>query len=157
FMVMHGRCWTMNEKFEALQIEACAFLDKLVRESQIVKVCKERDDAILQVEEARRTAGFWKANHLAGNAEIEDLTKLLRRAEDALGPDRTPTDRKDALMHLGRHFAEKRSDDCREQYGTAFCGKPKGHELPHEGVRQSRVEVVQTVRWGTGTEKKEGV
>lgn len=42
------------------------------------KVVNERDAALLQLGEARKTAEYWKANHLAGNEEIERLMKALK-------------------------------------------------------------------------------
>lgn len=38
FMVMHGRRWDLNEDVKALQKEACAFLDKLVRDREQLRI-----------------------------------------------------------------------------------------------------------------------
>ncbi len=43
--------------------------------------------------------------------QIDEVTALLRRAEDALGPDRTPQDRKDALMVLGEFLTLHKTHD----------------------------------------------
>ncbi len=54
FLVMHGRKWDYKQDVQQLRIEACAFLDTLVRESTIAKVTQERDAALIQVERAER-------------------------------------------------------------------------------------------------------
>lgn len=63
-------------------------------------------------------------------AEVERLNRLLRIAEDALGPDRTPTDRKDALMKLGKYLVENRvvlpqngihEDGCCKPWSECKC------------------------------------
>lgn len=56
--------------------------------TELRRLCAARD-------EARRTAEYWKANHLAGNAEIERLKKLL---EAKVGGDERDAERLDWLM-----------------------------------------------------------
>lgn len=53
--------------------------------------CRAQKCVILQRDEAEE--------------KLRKSDRLLRVAEDALGPDRTPTDRKAALMELGKHLA----------------------------------------------------
>lgn len=57
----------------------------------------------------------------------QELMKLLRRAEDSLGPDRTATDRKTTLMEIGKHLIEKKKCLCGchkmdAQLGQVACG-----------------------------------
>lgn len=82
FMVMHGRRWGLNMDIEALQRESCAFLDKLVRESQIARLVSERDDALLQIEDlknrvtkAEYDAGISKKIADAAEAKATELLK----------------------------------------------------------------------------------
>lgn len=57
FLVMHGRKWDYKQDVQQLRIEACAFLDTLVRESTIAKVTRERDMALLQIHAAGPVIG----------------------------------------------------------------------------------------------------
>lgn len=68
------------------------------------------------------------------NLQVESLTKLLRRAEDALGPDRTPTDRRETLMVLGKHFVENRDDASRGFPFGPKCGKHWGNSDGEAGI-----------------------
>ncbi|WP_353191373.1 hypothetical protein [Pandoraea pnomenusa] len=53
------------------KVSGDGLIEQHARDSaELRRLCAARD-------EARRTAKYWKANHLAGNAEIERLTKLL--------------------------------------------------------------------------------
>ena len=46
---------------------------------------------------------------------------------------------------------EKRVEECRDQYGAAFCSKPMGHDGTHEGT-----EPVKVVSYEWASEKKLG-
>lgn len=57
--------------WQAAMARAAGLIEQHARDSaELRRLCAARD-------EARRTAEYWKANHLAGNAEIERLKKLL--------------------------------------------------------------------------------
>ena len=81
FMVMHGRRWGLNMDIEALQRESCAFLDKLVRESQIVRLVSERDDALLQIEDLKNGKATFCVAHgrilCACEKCVEDMNRLI--------------------------------------------------------------------------------
>ncbi len=91
-----------NAKLRA-EVEALHKEKEMAISTWTASVEKERDAALLQV---------------------DGLTKLLRRAEDVLGPDRTATERKATLMEIGKHFAHKPKCDCtcHVPAPTARCG-----------------------------------
>lgn len=66
----------------------------------------------------------------AAELQVRDLTALLRRAEDALGPDRTASDRRDTLMVLGKALVEKRVDPYRQPKGKDVFGMLPDFPIP---------------------------
>lgn len=85
YLVMTGRCWSgiAGDQYAPLTVEACTFLDKIVRESQIAKIAKERDDALLQVSEYRKTL------EQMAHPDCElDVAALISLAREAVGEKR---------------------------------------------------------------------
>ena len=62
---------------------------------------KERDALRAELEQARRTAEFWKANHLAGNEEIERLRAELdaEKGQEPVG-----------VLYVGSVYGEELED-----------------------------------------------
>lgn len=56
-MVMTGRRWSFKEDGEALEREGAAFLDKLVRESQVVKLSRQLQAEITLADRLARALG----------------------------------------------------------------------------------------------------
>lgn len=77
YLVMHGCAWDLYMDFEALDKEACIFLDKLVRDSQIAKIAKERDDTLLQNDELKRKIDGLEEDLRVSAASEETLEKRV--------------------------------------------------------------------------------
>lgn len=71
-----------------------------------------------EIEAARITAEYWKAEHLAGNAEVEQLKQDLRRAESA----------RVAILAENTHYKRER-DAYRALAGIGFSGTDEADEL----------------------------
>jgi hypothetical protein len=86
--------------------QAYAALDELTRQRDAtLKALHDEMDVAF----ARKTvADNLQVQLDAALLQVGEMLKLLKRAEDALGPDRTATDRKDALLLLGKYIVDNR-------------------------------------------------
>ncbi len=78
YMVLTGRRWkgeTFTQEFEK---EACAFLDKLVRDRDVVRV--ERDALLIRVDKLLKILRVVKENRAAGDFEWTALDDEVKEA-----------------------------------------------------------------------------
>ncbi|MGD1323551.1 hypothetical protein ACNHE5_01085 [Pandoraea pnomenusa] len=95
--------------------------------AELRRLCAARD-------EARRTAEYWKANHLAGNAEIERLKKLLEAKVG--GDEREVLSRAIDCLEILNKRPSPLCRDCADNFGTC----------PHTGLACNMAALIKKAR-----------